>query len=156
MPLNYDIKARGIDEIMKKTKPEIYRVPMAKMFNRLGNQARDIAVRTAPKNSGELHRSIKADIKPLSARVFSTANYAVPVEVGRRKNSRMPPLEPIRAWLRSKRKDPRLAYVVARAIARRGIKGRFFMKAAFQAVQVKLPLGLKRVEREIAATWSKK
>jgi hypothetical protein len=156
MPYTYDVKAVGLDEIVNKTKPELYRKPLHDMFLRLGNLARNIAIRKAPRNTGELQRSIMADITPMSARIFSIKNYAVPVEMGRRKNSRMPPRGPIEAWLRSKGKDPRAWFVVARAIARRGIKGRFFMRAAYQAVAIKMPLALKTVERQIAASWEQK
>ena len=146
------IDTRGIDELMKKTKPELYREPLATMFKELGTVAWRTAIQRAPYFTGALQRSIRLNVRPLSARIFSNLNYALPVEVGRSRNSTPPPVGPLRRWANSKGIN---VYALAKSIGRRGIKGRFFMRAARQAVEMKLPFQLKHVERRIAARWSK-
>lgn len=56
--------------------------------------------------------------------------YARANEFGRRAGAAMPPLAPIAAWLRRHGRSPALAFVVARAIGRRGIPAQSFMRAA--------------------------
>ena len=146
------IDTRGIDELMKKTKPELYRKPLAAMFEELGTVAQRTAIQRAPYFTGALRRSIHLNVRPLSARIFSNLNYALPVEVGRSRNRRPPPVGALRRWANSKGIN---VYALAKSIGRRGIKGRFFMRAARQAVEMKLPSQLKLVERRIAARWSK-
>jgi hypothetical protein len=146
------IDTRGIDELMKKTKPALYREPLAELFRDLGTTAQRTAIQRAPRFTGALQRSIHLDVRPLSARVFSNLNYAVPVEVGRSRNRTPPPVPALRRWANSKGIN---VYALVKSIGRRGIKGRFFMRAARQAVERKLPFQLKLAERRIAARWSK-
>jgi len=146
------IDTRGIDELMKKTKPKLYREPLATMFKELGTVAQATAIQRAPRYTGALQQSIHLDVRPLSARVFSILNYALPVEVGRSRNRTPPPVGPLRRWANSKGIN---VYALVKSIGRRGIKGRFFMRAARQAVERKLPFQLKIVEKKIAKNWER-
>lgn len=58
-------------------------------------------------------------------------SYARVVHEGRRPGATPPPVAPIARWLKRKGRDPRLAYVVARSIGKRGVKGRPFLKQGF-------------------------
>ena len=78
--------------------------------------------------------------------VWNKVKHAIFVEDGRRPGAAMPPLAPIAAWLRRHGANPRLAYVVARSIARRGIAPRPTLKTMN-------PLLLQLVHDEIANTW---
>jgi hypothetical protein len=113
------------------------------------------AKQRAPRDTGALKRSIHSAVKPTSARIFSNLNYAVPVEYGRGRGKRMPPPNALHGWLRRHGIPVSAAYVVARAIGRRGIKGRFFMKAAVDAINMKLPFMLKRASGGVAKKWSR-
>jgi glycyl-tRNA synthetase beta subunit len=92
----------------------------------------------APRDTSALARSIVSESSESSARVFTPLNYAMTVEEGRRPGAKMPPPEALRGWARRHGFQGSL-FVLARAIARRGIKGRFFMKAATQKVNQKMP-----------------
>lgn len=74
------------------------------------------------------------------ATVFNKMPYASFVERGRRRNSRMPPVSAILAWLRAKGlgEDRGRAYLIARAIARRGIRARPVLARAMPAIRRRL------------------
>ena len=56
--------------------------------------------------------------------IFQVAKNVNFVDDGRRPGARPPPLQPIREWLARRGKPERLAFVVARAIGKRGIRPR--------------------------------
>lgn len=55
--------------------------------------------------------------------LYNRAKHARFVEAGRRPGGRMPPVDAIRQWARSKGKA-KLAFAIARSIAKKGIKAR--------------------------------
>ena len=61
-------------------------------------------------------------------RIWNKAAHAIFVERGR-KPGKQPPMEALREWCATYLGDPRLAFVVARAIGRRGVFGRPNMEA---------------------------
>lgn len=67
----------------------------------------------------------------------SASNYAIFVHEGRRPGAKAPPVDAIKQWLHDKGADEKMAFVVARAIARRGIpkngKPSKFLERAFVA-----------------------
>ena len=152
MPMNYDMEVRGLDELIRKTRPELYRRPLEKMFEELAEIGETVAKNKAPRFTGALQGSIHSEAKPMSARIFSNKAYAVPVEFGRRKGAKPPPVGPLRRWANAKNIN---VYALVKSIGRRGIKGRFFMKAAEQALMVKMPFQLKIVEKKIAKNWER-
>ena len=78
--------------------------------------------------------------------IINIPSYAIFIEQGRRPLSKMPPLNVILAWVKRKRikgrdkksgrfiKDNVLVFLIARAIARRGIRPRPFLKKANQII----------------------
>ena len=148
--MQYDIDVTGLDSLKRKMRPELYREPMAEMFQTIAVIGERTAKQRVPEDTFALKRSIHSDARPMSARIYSMKAYAMPVEYGRRKGSRPPPVRALMGWARRKLGNPNLAYPVAKAIARRGIKGRFFMKAAHQAIMIKMPFQMKLVEKKVA------
>lgn len=108
----------------------------------------------APKDTSALARSLVSEVKPLSARVFSTLNYAMVIEEGRQAGARMPPPEALRGWLR-RHGSFTTPFVLARSIARRGIKGRFFMRSAKEATEQQMPNYLNEAAQSIGREWEK-
>jgi len=149
------IEVEGLDKLRKKLSPRTYEKAVATMMEDIAIVGERTAKQRAPRDTGALKRSIHSDARPMSARIFSNLSYAVPVEVGRGKNKRMPPPHALHGWLRRHGKPQSAAYVVARAIGRRGIKGRFFMKAAADAIRFKLPSMVERASGDIAKRWSR-
>jgi len=81
-------------------------------------------------NTGALARSwkmSKPDVNSIA--LFNTRPYAPVVEYGRRPNKRQPPSKVIEMWAKRKlglsaKEAKRAAFVIARAIGKKGIKGK--------------------------------
>lgn len=121
-----------------------------------------VIVRT-PVNLGHLRGSIDKTIygEPPSFRgeVFTPLLYGIVVERGRRAGAKAPPIAPIMLWVRRKQivftrvlksgktvplSIESTAFLIARAIGRRGIKGKFMFEKGFEAA---LPYILRTWER---------
>lgn len=147
----------GIADLVKKTSGDaVLRRPLAEMFRRLGITGEAHARRGAVehKDTGALARSLASESKDLSARVFSTLAYAKPVEEGRRAGAQMPPPNALVGWMRRHGLDGVSPFVIARAIARRGIKGRFFMKRALEALRRDMPGLVDQAKDAIERAWT--
>lgn len=80
---------------------------------------------------GSVFTAVRGTGLDIEGVVASPQAHMVVLELGRRPGMRMPPLDPIRVWLRRHGQSDSLAFVVARAIGRRGIEARrMFGKAA--------------------------
>jgi len=82
------------------------------MLSRVTHDARGVV--------GEVYSSITDSVYPLV------------MEYGRRKGAKPPPVAAITPWVIAKFGDASLAYVIARSIGKKGIKGHFFLKRAYQ------------------------
>lgn len=94
-----------------------------------------------PVNQGALRAGTTTDILGRGVNIQGVISnplvYALPVENGR-KPGRMPPVDAIQLWVIRKgiagRDDSRsVAFLIARAIGRRGTKGAFMFKKGYQA-----------------------
>jgi HK97 gp10 family phage protein len=83
-------------------------------------------------DTGDLYGSIEVSISKqgLVIAVGSKEKYAPFVEFGT--SPHFPPLEPIRAWCRSRGIDEKAAFPIARAISERGTPERPFLYPAFK------------------------
>lgn len=91
-----------------------------------------------PKDTSDGARSIVSRVNGLTATVGSPLVHVGVMDQGRRAGAKMPPPQSLVGWMRrhGMQGDP---YPLARAIARRGIKGRFFYKKAADQTRAKLP-----------------
>lgn len=96
-----------------------------------------------PVNTGSLRGSITTNVvgTPVSVmgEVVTDIVYGWPVEEGRRPGQ-MPPVSAIELWVRRKLgisglEARRVAFVVARAIGKRGTRGAFMFKKGFEQVR---------------------
>ena len=69
--MKYDIDMTGLDSLQRKLRPELYREPMAEMFQTIAAIGERTAKQRAPRDTGALKRSIHSDARPMSARIFS-------------------------------------------------------------------------------------
>jgi hypothetical protein len=81
---------------------------------------------------GSYARSWRSRIDKSSLEVYSVSPYAGVIEKGRRPGRRPPPTKALIPWVRRKLRVGRdeakgVAFVVARAIGRRGIKGKYVL-----------------------------
>lgn len=84
-------------------------------------------------DTGRYLISWKSEATALGARVFNAAPYSAVIELGRRAGATMPPPQVIAKWLQrarglSRKEAEAAAFVVARAIGKRGIPGKFVLK----------------------------
>ncbi len=157
------VQVVGLDRLLRKLKPAQLVGPVAGLINRLATFVQGEGRRGAkphPGDRGELARSIRTDpasarasLNSLSAKVAPHKSYAWPVEKGRRPKGRMPPSDVIGDWLRRHGSDPKLGFVVARAIGRRGTKGLHYMENALKAGRSKVGEYSRGAVREIEAAW---
>ena len=98
-----------------------------------------------------MRKAIKRRASQSSARVFTTDYRLRFIEKGRRPGAMMPPVNnpAFRSWTERQGIPGEQVFAVARAIGKRGIKGRFFMKKAREAVEREMPRYIARVEREV-------
>jgi len=128
----------------------------APMSETLSNLA-EIAQREAVSASGSqgVARTVLTEIEPTLARVRVPLAYAPTLNRGRAKGAKMPsPNDPeLRAWASAHGWEGKL-FMLARAIQRRGRKGRFFMRKARAAVRRAMPDQVERMEQEIERRFS--
>lgn len=85
---------------------------------------REVQART-PEDRGAARRTILTEIRgstvDLSGKVFSTDIHTIVLEEGRTPGAKQPPTKALEDWVSRHLGDERLAFVVARAIGRRGL-----------------------------------
>lgn len=101
----------------------------------------------APEFSGALRRGITVTTSPRGtvATVRAQVPHAAAVLKGRRAGARMPPKAALVEWARQHGVDPKLVFVLARAIARKGIKARPFFDEAWRRHRPGFDMALKSV-----------
>jgi hypothetical protein len=152
----YEVRIVGLAPILRTVRdPALVARPLREELDQLSLLAQARVREGAPKDTGALRRSFLREVRPLGARVYSQLVYAPVMELGRRPGARMPPPEALRGWARRHGfgTSRSALFVLARAIARRGIKGRFYMRAAAEAVQQAMPTALARIAARISGRW---
>ena len=111
----------------------------------------------APHDMDGLQRDIVSEIKPLEGRVHvigeSKGLKGNVVEYGRGAGKKQPPAAALMGWAARHGFGPEEVFVLARGIAARGIKGRFFMKKARTAVRRQMPAVIKQMATKAEAIW---
>lgn len=154
MPELITVKIEGLDKIVKKLNdPTLIIGPLHRLLTDLGLLAQRIARQESPRDTVALARSIGLEVKPLLATVSTDLAYAPVMEFGRGAGKKMPPPGVLAGWMSRHNIPAKFEFVVARAIARRGIKGRFFMRKAADAVEAAKPNRLDAMGREIQQKW---
>ena len=149
-----ELRIEGDAELVRRLNdPALIGVPMLKVIQTATREGQEIARSRA--RSSRIASSILAEAKPLFGRVHSALPQpqANVLEYGRRPGGRMPPPDVVATWAARNGIDPEAAFPIARAIARRGIRGRFFMRAARRHVRNRLPSLLGVAAREIEQRW---
>lgn len=157
MSVRYQVELRGAEVALAKvTDARLVAIPLRKTMDELSLLAQARAREGAPRDTGTLARSLLREAQPLMSRVYSLLVYAPVMERGRRPGAKMPPPDALAGWARRHGFRPGMEFVLARAIARRGIRGRFFMRAAAEAVQRALPRALADLGARIERFWGAK
>ena len=143
------VEYEGADRIQRKLS-RVSRKPLARVLKESSQHARKVA---ADGVGGIAARSIAVEAKPMSARVFShmSEGRTLNIEAGRRPGQ---PVSPgvLEGWHR-RVGYPGSVFELARLLRRRGVRGRFFIKAAIQSTQRELPKMLGKLGRQIEARF---
>lgn len=151
--MSLSVEWRGVEALRRKLRPELVREPAARLIERAADFTTREVRAGAQEVSANVARSFSAQVRPLSARVVSRHPGALPLEFGRRAGTKQPPLEALRSWAAARGLEEVL-FPIARAIARRGIRGRFFARRTVQRLMAQeLPRLLGRAVLEIRARW---
>jgi hypothetical protein len=120
----------------------------------IGKTAR--ATKPRPYAWGNYERGWQVDSKKDGADIVNRVRHANYVEQGRRPG-KAPPIGPIRRWVVQKRLAlrpsvaQRIAYLIARKIARKGTKGRFVLARTMPKISARLARTIERVLSKHAA-----
>lgn len=130
MPLN--IQVRGLVETQRKLQQvaeDLHGKPMSDAMGRATILVMSAARMNAPVDTGQLRASITPEVRTEGWNVIgivgSNKVYAPFMELGTRPH--MPPLAALATWARRHNTS---AFLVARAIARRGLKARKYLQRA--------------------------
>lgn len=108
----------------------------------------------APKDSGKLIGAIVTDIEPFSAKLsIKQDKYPVVQEGGRKPGGAVPPSAALEQWARKHGIDN--VFMLAKSIAKRGYKGRFFRRKGRTAVRKELPKLMENMSRSMEKDWGK-
>jgi phage gpG-like protein len=116
----------------------------------------------APVDTGRLRASIEIThskkVIPDFVKVGPTVNYGAVVEFGRKAGARMPPPSALIPWIRrhgGSGNPEAAAFLLARAIAKRGIQPRSYMQKGYISAQRAINRIWDRVGRSIEMRWGR-
>ncbi len=114
------------------------------------------ARRVAPVDTGRLRGSITHEVRPFGGGVRGTVGttvvYAPPVEIGRRAGAAMPPAGALLGWMGRHGIPASAEFVVRRAIGRRGIPARPFLRRALREMEGRIRQEFAQVPRRVLAS----
>lgn len=138
MIVSVQVDSRALEAAFRAA-PALMTRKTTKWINRTALMAEREAKQELSDNTdtGRLQSSVRTAFGILKAEVKPTAQHAIYVHEGRRPGSRMPPFgerTSLGSWARRKGIEP---FVVARAIARKGIEADKYMDKAYRTVKPK-------------------
>jgi hypothetical protein len=145
-----EIRIPDLPKVQAKLQPKLVRDPAGRMIRDAAAFALRETKSGAP--SGAIAQSITATVKPMEAQIRGSG-AALAVEFGRHPGTPAPPADALRAWAAA-RGLSEFIYPIARAIQRRGIKGRFFLRKAVAKLRnSELPRLAEKAKAEIETEW---
>lgn len=153
LQISYEVK--GMAELVGKLQggSGLIAAPLRTALTRSALLVQGEAQKLVPVDTGNLRRTIthRVDSAPIPtfAIIGTNAPYAIYVHEGRRPG-KMPPVQALLGWARRHGVNP---YVLARAIGRRGIRGRPFLRNALQRMRGQIDGALRTAARQIEANW---
>lgn len=160
MPYATTIRALGLEEFEHAVDPELLLAEVEKTIGEAALYA-EARVRTrsfATHDTAATSRSWMAESHGMSATVSSPLVSAVIEEEGRRPGAKMPPPQSLAGWAR-RHGFPVTSgalFALARAIARRGRPGRFYLREATRDLEQRLPTMLTDTAARIVAVYERR
>lgn len=136
MNIAIEVDSRQLEEAFRRAPVVVARELQGWVSKTTLRGERQAKIEVSPKaDTGQLQNSIHSVIGLLKGEVKPTAKHAIFVEDGRRPGSKMPPFgdrSSLGSWARRKGIEP---FVVARSIARKGIKPFPFMDKTYKTIK---------------------
>lgn len=150
------IEVKGLEGLLRRASPQVLLEPVLReVLEGAALYGERAAREGSPKDTAALARSFSHEVRPPLARVWSPLVYAPVMEYGRRPGARMPPPAALSGWARRHGMAGQ-EFVLARSIARRGIKGRFFLRKAAEGLAgYELPRLLRAAAGRLEHVWSR-
>lgn len=152
MPIIVDVEVRGLKELQAKLERagrDLHGEPIIAAMRESTLWVQRDAKLNAPVDTGRLRASITPEVRTEALQVLgvvgSNVEYAPYMELGTKPH--WPPLGALEVWAR---RHGMIAFVVARAIAERGLKPRKFLQNAFEKNKDRIQRRLERAVKEIA------
>lgn len=146
-----DVQIPDLARVRAKLTPALLRDPAARIISDGAKFTQREAKSGIP--DGVVARSITVEIHTFEAKIHGS-NAAMVAEFGRHPGTASPPWRVLRDWARAHGLEG-LEVPIARAISQRGIRGRFFMRAAVAKLRAtEAPRLVARAAKEIQAKWS--
>lgn len=149
----YRVVIPGLDGFVRRLTPALFRDFLVDVVTEATLVAEAAARQGSPMDTGALARSWTSEVRGLSGRVYSTLGYAAVMDQGRSAGARPPPPDALVGWMVRHGMIGVDPWVLARAISRRGIRGRFFVRAAVEATVAALPGIVQRSVARVEASW---
>lgn len=137
MPADFHLEVKGLDKLVaaaSKAGPEwvkMLKEAMIRSTSRIKNDIRENLTANGTSNTGNLRRSVFVDKAEHDIGVVGVGErYGGAVEYGR-PAGRMPPVDPIERWARTKLGKPGLGWPIAMKIKQRGTRAQPFVEPAF-------------------------
>lgn len=144
----FEVSLIGFDDFKQKLNnaPQHVAKVTFRMIDKMVNIGREKAVQEAPIDTGNLRRNLaeNSKVRTMGSTFYGTIGtnltsngfpYPQSMEFGTKPffpNYKSPAFQD---WLRRHGIDPQAGYLIARSIAKNGIKGRFFLKMALDTVK---------------------
>lgn len=156
MTIDVRVNPASLAAVERKLTPDIYLPSVHDVLRDASKIATTEAQRGAARDIGAIANSIMADVRsPMEIRVHSSHPGVLSAEFGRKAGTPPPPMAELRGWA-ERHGMGGLEFVLARSISRRGIKGRFFLRAARDKLQrTEMPVLLNKAAREIERKWAR-
>jgi hypothetical protein len=150
--IHFSVDQPSLERLKAKLTPALYTDSVKEVFREAAASVQRDIQSSETRDIAAIARSFLTDVQPLGARVYSLNPGALAVEFGRKPGTPMP-AEALTAWA-ARHGLSGLEFPIARAIQRRGIKGRFFMRRALdRLVSSELPQLLRKAIGEIEQRW---
>lgn len=150
MPEAFSIELIGVKPALKSLQPEIYLGPIGAEIKAITKRAQKSA-RSGFDSRSPVVNAIQAETKPLQGRMFTVMsdNRTASLELGRDPGDKLLHPDALRPWARRTGSFDAI-FEIARGIQRRGVKGRFFMKAAAKEAETGLGRSVNVVAKIVA------
>jgi len=138
--MQVNVRVEGINKLVRlipEARDTADRESKAAMYESVAIVEEQVVGLTPVGATGNLRQSITTEVRgaafqKMRGYVFTPIAYGLPVEEGRAPG-RFPPIDPIELWVIRKRIAPanearRVAFLIARSIARHGTKGAFMFE----------------------------